>query len=540
MRLPIACPACAAKLQVSDKMLGHKITCPMCGQRVVLASEPPAPPRRTHAASESLVPSRRIGPIALIAAGASAVLVLVGVITIAALRVEEPVANPSDARAPEPPAVAAVAERKDNETLDKKFESLEKEIEALQKKNEALEKSNEFIKKENEAILQEEELLKRKIESAPTNSGRERPVPIPKVKRTVDRPTSGLSITELDSATRLKPQLPCMLWADAKGSAFLMLEAGAGVVRRVSFPEMKVTKQQDFDRPFGWMSLSAQGLVFTSANENQIWLVDPVTLALKTKIDVPQLGRAGSIPSLSVAICSDRLFTPTLYVVDLAKKTVTRGWTDAAWKQTSREFRISPKKNPGDSAPWPHYASGGGAPALENPVLSPNGVFVFTENNNPGGGMARFLLDNGRLRFKGYSWGNDYLSNNSRAVSAGITFSPDSKLVCRADFDGSMRGGPGSGTPIYGVTDDFANHTCILPIRPAPKALGFDGKASVLYVQNAKKGLAVYSLHGVEKEEFAPTPKLDVVIQYLVHPDGGRFAALTSGGVFRVDLPKRP
>ena len=58
-------------------------------------------------------------------------------------------------------------------------------------------------------------------------------------------------------------------------------------------------------------------------------------------------------------------------------------------------------------------------------------------------------------------------------------------------------------------------------------------------MQNAKKGLFVYSLHGVEKEELTPPP-LGTVVQYLIHPDSGQFVALTTDGVCRVELPKRP
>jgi hypothetical protein len=84
-----------------------------------------------------------------------------------------------------------------------------------------------------------------------------------------------------------KATLPCMLWADAKGSALLALEGSTGVLRRIAFPSCRVTKRKDFEHKFTWMSLSAEGLLLSESDAEEVWVVDPVTLALKARIPCP-------------------------------------------------------------------------------------------------------------------------------------------------------------------------------------------------------------------------------------------------------------
>jgi hypothetical protein len=351
---------------------------------------------------------------------------------------------------------------------------------------------------------------------------------------------NGLEVVPLLLPEPFRPMLPCLLWADAKASAFVALEAGTGVLRRISFPDLKLTQQKNLDRRFSWMSLSAEGLVLSEALRELIWVVDPVTLEAKKKISVPKLGRATSAPGLSVAVVSDRTFAPTLYVFDLVKGTRLRGWSDPNWGMPYKEFVEKQVKPPKGTAVWPHYPDRAATP--ENPAMTPDGANVFTENNNPGGGIARFSFKNGRLDFEDYSWGWEPAPETSqRGNVAGITFSPDSKLVCRADLRCNIWNADG-GTPIYPVAGAFPRRHCLLEASRTRLAIGFDPKADCIYTQNYDKPgnacqLVVFTYDGVKKKEFKWGEVDEIVYQYLVHPDGRRVIVLSNHGVYAVELP---
>lgn len=123
-----------------------------------------------------------------------------------------------------------------------------------------------------------------------------------------------LKVTELKIPG--KATLPCMLWVDNDGSAFLALEGGTGILRRISFPDCKVTKQRDFERKFAWMSLSEYGVLLSETDTEEIWVVDPATLEVKNKIAMPKLKRAvsapvriGQLPAIAVAQDTTKSFT---------------------------------------------------------------------------------------------------------------------------------------------------------------------------------------------------------------------------------------
>ncbi len=58
----------------------------------------------------------------------------------------------------------------------------------------------------------------------------------------------------------VKTVLPCLLWADAKGSAFLVLDGGSGLLRRVSTADFTVVKEKDLGRKMTWLSPFRRGV----------------------------------------------------------------------------------------------------------------------------------------------------------------------------------------------------------------------------------------------------------------------------------------
>jgi hypothetical protein len=278
-------------------------------------------------------------------------------------------------------------------------------------------------------------------------------------------------------------QLPCLLWADADGSAFFALERG-GMLRRISFPDCKVTKEKNLERKFTWMSLSAEGLLLSCPDAEQIWVVDPATLEVKNNIAVPKLKRAVSAPGLSVAVACDAsaqysqdaagimasnkarmeairsgkpLETQKLYVVDLVKKKAVLVQVPEGHAAANDNSSEKPAAPPGDK---PQTAADrlrayqdlmeqqqaalnklrAATPfviGVDAPAVTPDGAYVFTQGaagTIPGQlgirpVISRFSLKDGELLYKDST---DEIAGIDGGA-AGIAFSQDAKwfgLAC--------------------------------------------------------------------------------------------------------------
>ncbi|HEV3438945.1 MAG TPA: hypothetical protein VG122_16380 [Gemmata sp.] len=322
-----------------------------------------------------------------------------------------------------------------------------------------------------------------------------------------------LKVTELKVSG--KATLPCMLWVDPEGSAFLTLEGGTGILRRISYPDCNITKLKDFERKFAWISLSEYGVLLSETDTEEIWVVDPTTLEVKNKIAVPKLKRAVSAPGQNWAVACDRgrpMQDQKLYLVDLVQKKAE------VWAA------------PMDSI---------GKIGLDNPVMTPDGTHVFAQGDLVNGHMCRFSFKDRKLTFeeaeeqigdKRFMIGG-FTPNNT----AGITISSDSKFVCQVFPSTNTK------TPIYPV-DTFAKHQCILEHgeerdypgfrrlpQYRPMAMGFDIKGGHIYTQDGGQEFTVFTLTGVKKKSY----KLGVgsVWQYLVHPGGNHVVLLREASV---------
>src|SRR5262249_46506786 len=109
----------------------------------------------------------------------------------------------------------------------------------------------------------------------------------------------GLAVTELTVKGEGVPR--CLCWS-ADGKAFFHLEPEKGLVRRVRFPGLSGGGVLGVGRRCSWLSLSARGLLVTVAEGEEVWLVEPATLAVQAAYHIPGLARVVSSPALSVAI----------------------------------------------------------------------------------------------------------------------------------------------------------------------------------------------------------------------------------------------
>src|SRR5262249_11691850 len=76
--------------------------------------------------------------------------------------------------------------------------------------------------------------------------------------------------------------LGCMCWADDKGTAFWTLDP-VGTIRRLSFPDLKETHNIELGKKCSWLNPSAEGLVVSVSEAQEVWLLDPDKFTVKQK-----------------------------------------------------------------------------------------------------------------------------------------------------------------------------------------------------------------------------------------------------------------
>jgi predicted Zn finger-like uncharacterized protein len=290
--------------------------------------------------------------------------------------------------------------------------------------------------------------------------------------------------------------LPCLTWADDKGSAFYALDS-SGELRRVSYPGLKEEWRQELGEKCAWMSLSSEGLLVTPADGKEVWLIDPAKGTMKSRFALTGVKWTASVPGSSLAVASTGA---DLFALDLKKGVATR------YGGTKPQF--------------------GG---LERPAMTPDGKYVFSTGGLGIQQMHRWSFDGGRLRLEQSSEGIA-----QGVIHTGATVSPDSKLVCFPSYVG------GGGGKIYTLAvfkvGDLKKPAFVLD--PGGTAIGFDPAAGYIYTQD----LRLYEIGGTfikEYELFGRPPMIAGMRQILVHPAGATFLLMTSGTFSLVEVPKK-
>src|SRR5262249_9665201 len=148
--------------------------------------------------------------------------------------------------------------------------------------------------------------------------------------------------------------------------AFFFLDS-SGFVRRVNFPELREQVRADIGHKCSWLSLSKEGLLLTVADRQQVWLLDPETLKVKSRFEVAGVRRAGVAPSTGTAIAAA---ADTITTIDLKTGSAGREYKS---RDFSAKFGIG----------------------FAMPTVSPDGKYLFTM-----GGIEqlhRFRIDDTRL-----------------------------------------------------------------------------------------------------------------------------------------------
>src|SRR5262249_27082447 len=121
------------------------------------------------------------------------------------------------------------------------------------------------------------------------------PPPKSVAKSPTPRPTTGTdlkvnfkgSVKELPVKSPRLPKgrtPPCLCWAE-DGKSFFSLDA-TYTVRRIALGTFQVEKQLEVVSPCTWLSPSAEGLLLTLDNTQEVWLLDAASLEVKLKFDV--------------------------------------------------------------------------------------------------------------------------------------------------------------------------------------------------------------------------------------------------------------
>jgi hypothetical protein len=311
-----------------------------------------------------------------------------------------------------------------------------------------------------------------------------------------------LIVKELSLPTEGVPR--CLCWsADAK--AFFYLEPEKGRVRRIAFPGLSEERVLEVGRRCSWLALSAKGLLVTVAESEEVWLVEPATLAVQAVYHIPGVARVVSAPTLSAAIAVN------------------------AKGDEASTFAA------GTGAPGRAYPARGLGPTagFDLAAVTPDGKYLFTLGSDKQ--LCRFKIIGAELA----------LEQSGPAIAPrahGIDISPDSKYLCVPANGGNLPDRPEHpkvglhATYVYAVTD-LKKPAFVLAQGAHPRAVGFDLRAKQIYAQNDKHQLIVFTPTGQRRQEYGLAESNPQVVQLLVHPEGRRVIVLTTRKVYVVELP---
>jgi hypothetical protein len=289
--------------------------------------------------------------------------------------------------------------------------------------------------------------------------------------------------------------LPRLSWADAKGSAFFTADEH-GVVQRISFPDLKLERVKDFERKCTGLAVSSEGVLLSFPDPQQVWLLDPRSLDVRKKIDVPGVRAVAATPASHVGVAAGE----KIYAVDL-------------------------KTGVAHACTLPENASVG--VGFNGPVMTADGQYVFTTGLEA---MCRFKIVDGKLRYEETS---PRIAHGHVAV--GVQVSPDSKLVCLPSRNGNYVS-KGYGVYLYPVTT-FQKSELLLDPGPHPAAVAFDPVAGYIYASGAGGPFTVFTPTGIPKKSYkvpGNEPR-----QYLVHPGGSKVLLLIDNKLLLAEVPPK-
>jgi hypothetical protein len=277
----------------------------------------------------------------------------------------------------------------------------------------------------------------------------------------------------------------------ANADAFLTLSQ-SGRLRRIADPSLQEVRRLDIGQECSQLTTSGEGVLITLQRLQEIWVIDPESLAVRRRIGVAGLSEVVSGPDLAIALAFayENVDGGTPVRIDLT----TGVQSGVTLFQTT------------DGA--------GNAPAhvFRSPVLTEDGRFLFAGRGNP----LRYRVEDDRLTFEAAD-----LQPRRGSWRAKTIVSPDGRWL-------------GAGGNVYS-TADLNRPEFDLP--ETTTAAGFDQAGRRVFVSSPHQMLAIFDLAGRRGPVAAWPDQPAAARQLLVHPSGEGVLLRTDIGVLRVEAP---
>ncbi len=327
-------------------------------------------------------------------------------------------------------------------------------------------------------------------------------------KRTLD------NLSVMEASLPSAQAITSMLFSS--DSKFIYISEKNGTVRKISIPGFLEDRRLETGERISGLEFSKSGLLLALNELQEIWILDPATLKVKSRINVPNLDQIASSPSLSLAYATPGSVT-VLYVIDLISGTILK------------QYEVG-KVNSAQGASIRKHLQGVNLNSFAWIKVTPDGKYLFCSGYEA---LHRFQIR-----------GSDIVYEEMGPKLSGsgpIVISPDSMYV-------SLVGGSGRnisdhpkieyGSYIYKVSDIS---TPVLSIETGmiQKAIGFDKIAGRIYSQNNDKQLLIFNTKGVREKEYAISRyQGDRVRSFAVYPLGSKLLVLTDGRLYWVEIQK--
>lgn len=337
--------------------------------------------------------------------------------------------------------------------------------------------------------------------------------------QTVKRQEAGCDIVEASLTRGLAAQFT-FSWAP-DGKAFFLLDR-EGWLRRIRYPDLVEDQRLLVAPEAAQIHLTAEGLLVSTANSRELWVLDPQNLKLKRRL--PRLGTtavlaAPTLPHVYVAAMFNKVgggLAPGVIRHDLTKA-----------QMAAFSFPLLPANT-------------------QFLGLTPDGRHMIGSKDNH---MMRWRVDGNQLvgEEEGKRFFRGWLNQN-----APLVFSADSKLVLHTinnklvPQDESKPAPPSDfGVAAYRV-NDFKEPVFTFDTGFLSSAAAVDPKSGLVCLHTKTKGFVLADAQGKIVRELAistPGKKLNLAVTRMAfHPDDGKllafFGAVAAPKVLLIELPK--
>jgi hypothetical protein len=301
-------------------------------------------------------------------------------------------------------------------------------------------------------------------------------------QKPVNHQTSTVEDVEFKSFSPFSGRAEWAAWT-ADGRSFYMMQRSDGIVARVNADKMITERSLTIGRNIHNAAVSKFGVLIVSPPDG-IYLLDPDNLEVKLRIDVPNVLRVFSAPTLALAFVKTTDKNDVL--LDLEKKEVV-----------GEPFNSDN--------------------LMASAVLTPDGKFLFGVGGS-GSAIVRYRIDSGKLTRE--QTGPE-IANGSTLT--GVNLSADGRYVClpspeanRANVANHPAVKNGEATYLYSG-DDLTKPVVVLRPEARLRGVAFDTEQNRIYGCNVSN-LMMYDEKGEVLKAYAWPPECKGMNACLLNP----------------------